>query len=668
MAYKTDISVGAPPLLWSNVQQAFDEINQNFLELAIALGDQLDLAPLQFTNLETSITPTNSNEFSLGSASKTWKSLYVAEWFDIPGNQLNGVWLGDAQIKGTGTTIDLPANSTVNGQLIINPANTSFKTISVPSADNIVADSFTDTLTIVPSSGIIITTNAGTDTLTITNDGVRTIQGSTYIGVSAPKGDNVTLTNLGVTNLQAGAGISLNNTTGTVEITNSGIRGITSGGGGITVFIDPSTRIASIGNATPTTRSFATIKVTGQTDLEADSATDVLRVEGGYGISVSTSENILPGLTEEQLTISFDNRVDIVGSVFADNSSILVDSVSGIIYGNVRATTLRTEDTAIALGASAGLTAQGANGVAIGNLAGETNQGQRGVAIGFQAAGVDQGARSIAIGQSAGYNTQGANGIAIGESAGQGNQGADAISIGRTAGITSQGINAVAIGQNAGGTSQGGNAVSIGSQAGATSQGSIAVAIGQNAGETSQGSSGVAIGYYAGKDSQDAGAVAIGYVAAQVTQGQAGVAIGWGAAQTNQGDYAIAIGYRAGFVNQHASSIVLNGSGALLNTTGTGFYVNPVRSTANGTPLMYDTATNEIYYSSVLEFVGSRISTTDSSGITVDVTTTFNTQVNIEGTLTVNDGITGYISLNELKSVVASSIDFADFQTKIAAL
>lgn len=651
MAYKTDISVGAPPLLWSNVQQAFDEINQNFLELAIALGDQLDLAPLQFTNLETSITPTNSNEFSLGSASKTWKSLYVAEWFNIPGNQLNGVWLGDAQIRGTGTTIDLPANSTVNGQLIINPSNTSFKTISVPSADNIVADSFTDTLTIVPNNGIIITTNAGTDTLTITNDGVRTIQGSTYIGVSAPKGDNVTLTNLGVTNLQAGAGISLNNTIGTVEITNSGIRGITSGGGGITVFIDPSTRIASIGNATPTTRSFATIKVTGQTDLEADSATDVLRVEGGYGINVSTSENIVPGLTEEQLTISFDNRVDIVGSVFADNSSILVDSVSGIIYGDVRATTLRTAEARISLGDGAGSATSG-TAIAIGSSAGSANQSATGLGIGFRAAQTDQGTSGIAIGTDAGRTSQGNIAVAIGTDAGE----------------TSQGTSSVAIGDAAGRTSQGNNAVSIGSQAGMTSQGSIAVAIGQNAGEISQGSSGVAIGYYAGKDSQDTGAVAIGYVAAQVTQGTAGVAVGWGAGQTNQGDYAIAIGYRAGFVNQHASSIVLNGSGALLNTTGTGFYVNPIRSNSTGRPLIYDTATSELSYSSVLEFVGSRISTTDSSGITVDVTTTFNTQVNIEGTLTVNDGITGYISLNELKSVVAASTDFGDFQLRIAAL
>ena len=608
MAYNTNISIGAPPVLWSNMQQAFDEINQNFLELGIVVGSALDFEPLSFTNLESSVSPNNSNEFSLGSASKTWKSLYVAEWFDIPGNQFNGVWLGDAQIKGSGTSVDLPANSTVNGELIINPANTSFKTVAVPTQSDIVADSFTDTLNITSTTGISLTTNAGTDTLTIGNSGVRSIQGSTYIGVSAATGDNITLTNQGVTNLTAGPGISLNGSTGGVQITNSGIRGITSGGGGITVFIDGN-NVASITNTAPVTRSFSIIRVPGQADLEADITSDILQIHPGYGINLTTSE---PIGESERLTIAFDNNVDIVGSVFAansdiivdvvgrkfygdlngsvfsDNSSLLVNAVDGSIHGNVLATTLRTEETKISLGDSAGETAQGA--------------------------------AAIAIGQDAGTDTQGANAVAIGNTAGN------------------------------------------------IDQGAAAIAIGQGAGTDTQGSNAIALGYIAGTDNQGTGAIALGYTAAQITQGDSAVSIGWSAGQTNQGDYAIAIGYRAGFTNQHAASIVLNASGVALNSTGAGFYVNPVRSNANGTPLMYDTATSELFYSSVLEFVGSRISTSDSSGIVVDVTTTFNTQVNVEGTLTVGDGITGYISLNELKSVVAASTDFGDFQTRIAAL
>lgn len=664
MTYKTNISIGAPPILWSNIQQAFEEVNQNFLELGVIVGSALDLEPLNFNNLESNVSPNNSNEFNLGSASKTWKSLYVAEWFDIPGNQFNGVWLGDAQIRGTGTTVDLPANSTVDGELIINPAHTSFKTVAVPTQSNIVADSFTDTLNITSTTGISLTTDAGTDTLTIGNSGVRSISGSTYLGVSDPTGE-ITLTNLGVTDLTAGAGISIDNSIGSVEITNTGIRGITPGGGGITVFIDPTTRIASIGNTAPVTRSFSTIRVPGQDDLEADITSDVLQIHPGYGISLTTSE---PIGESERLTISFDNNVDIVGSVFADNSSILVDGVSGFIYGNVRATTLRTDDTAIALGSDAGKTSQSTYAVAIGREAGETSQGSSAVSIGYLSGNASQGNQAISIGYQAGTTTQGQSGVAIGFEAGKTSQGTYGVSIGHLAGEISQGTQAIAIGAIAGGASQGANSIAMGYQAGMTTQGSIAVAIGQNAGEISQGSSGVAIGYYAGKDNQDTGAVAIGYVAAQVTQGQAGVAIGWGAGQSNQGDYAIAIGYRAGFVNQNAASIVLNASGAAVNTTGAGFYVNPIRSTGTGRPLIYDAATSELFYSSVLEFIGSRISTSDSSGIVVDVTTTFNTQVNVEGTLTVNDGITGYISLNELKSVVAASTDFGDFQLRIAAL
>lgn len=538
MAYKTNISIGAPPILWSNVQQAFDEINQNFLELGVVVGSALDLEPLSFTSLESSVSPNTSNEFNLGSASKTWKSLYVAEWFDIPGNQLNGVWLGDAQIRGTGTTVDLPENSTVDGELIINPAHTSFKTIAVPTQSNIVADSFTDTLNITSTTGISLITDATTDTLTIGNSGVRSIQGSTYIGVSATTGDNITLTNQGVTNLTAGPGISVNQSTGGVQITNSGIRGITAGGGGITVFIDGN-NVASITNTAPVTRSFATIRVPGQTDLEADITSDILQIHPGYGINLTTSE---PIGESERLTIAFDNKVDIVGSVFADDSTILVDAVSGTlrgifigsvftdnstqiidgntatVYGNIEATTLRTADLEIALGDNAGL-----------------NQAFRAVAVGALAGSEDQGTRAVAIGNQAGQYRQSGRGVAIGASSG----------------FFEQGDSAVAIGDNAG--------------------------------------------------------------------------------QSNQGDYAIAVGYYAGHNNQSANSIILNASSSILNGAAAGFYVNPVRSTTSSArPVVYDTTTKELFYTSTLEFINSTISTNDSSGITVDVQTTFNTNINVD--------------------------------------
>lgn len=201
--------------------------------------------------------------------------------------------------------------------------------------------------------------------------------------------------------------------------------------------------------------------------------------------------------------------------------------------------------------------------------------------------------------------------------------------------------------------------IAIGSLAGNTNQGSIAVAIGDSAGETDQGSAGVAIGYYAGKTSQETGAVAIGYTTAQITQRTGAVAIGWSAGQTNQGANAIAIGYRAGFTNQNASSIVLNASGVALEAPGAGLFVNPVRSIANGKPLMYDTANSELAYSSALEFNGTTISTADSSAIKFDGPVTFQTAVTVDDNLTVggNLNVSGtIIGASTPTSVVTSNI------------
>jgi hypothetical protein len=56
----------------------------------------------------------------------------------------------------------------------------------------------------------------------------------------------------------------------------------------------------------------------------------------------------------------------------------------------------------------------------------------------------------------------------------------------------------------------------------------------------------------------------------------------------------------------------------------------------------------------------------------VDVQTTFNTDVTFENDITIAERLTlkgsRVINLAELKSVVAASSSFADFQTRIAAL
>ena len=61
--------------------------------------------------------------------------------------------------------------STVGGTAVTSAAANHFSTIVVAGQSNIVADSTADSLTVAAGSGITLTTDAGTDTLTITNSG-----------------------------------------------------------------------------------------------------------------------------------------------------------------------------------------------------------------------------------------------------------------------------------------------------------------------------------------------------------------------------------------------------------------------------------------------------------------------------------------------------------------
>jgi hypothetical protein len=555
MAFNTNITPGRPPLLWSEMQEAFIKVNENFDILVATVGDGSGLTPIDFSSLDTDVTPTTDNLRSLGDITRKWKSVYTGEHTLI--DPTNGVWLGNAQIKGLGFTVNLPENSTIGGDpltgvgtsLIIDPDKTFFKEIQVDNNFSIVATSFGDTVNLLSGSGINLTVSSSADSIEIDNTGILSVAPSFGISVATVSG-TATVTNTGVRSLESttalpigrstGAGINISGTTGdNLRITNTGVITVT-GGFGITVSIDSGTGEYQVTNAAPAVNSFAVVQVDGDVAnrLVADAVSDTLNINSGYAISMT--KNIFT----DTLTIGVNPAHDIKGSVFGDDSSILVDAVSNFIYGNVRATTLRTEDTKIALG-------------------------------------------------------QGAGGDGL------------------------QGLESVAIGFVAGGFTQGDYAVSIGSGAGNVGQGDRAVAIGASAG-------------------------------------------------ASQGDYAIAIGNGAGYPTSVSGSIAINASGFTLDAPAAGFFVNPIRSTANGRPLMYDTITKELFSSNVLEFFGNRISTSDSSGINIDVLTNFFTDVVVEADLTVAERLTvkgsRVINLTELKSVVAASSSFADFQTRIAAL
>ena len=242
-------------------------------------------------------------------------------------------------------------------------------------------------------------------------------------------------------------------------------------------------------------------------------------------VTHSDSLNLINTLVANSIT------GDVTGSVFGDDSTVLVDGVNNKIVGDIETASLRTSETKIALGSSAGQTTQGIDAVAIGHSSGQSNQRQNSVAIGRDAGKTNQDFRAVAIGYSAGEEDQGGTAVAIGGQAGK--------------------------------TTQGGSAVAVGYLSGWQTQGDTAVAVGRTAGYTSQGEDAIAVGFEAGK--------------------------------TNQGEDAIAIGTLAGYANQAANSIVINATGVTVqNSQASSLVIKPVRSAVGTTMLMYDATTGEV--------------------------------------------------------------------------
>jgi hypothetical protein len=589
-AFNNNISPGAPPLLWSDVNDAFTQINENFDIIVATVGGGSALTPLDFTSLDTSVKPATDNLYELGDITHKWRAVFTGEHTVV--DPLNGLWAGNAQIKGVGYTMNLPTGSTVGGDpvtgvgadLIIDPAKTFFKEIQVDNDLSVVATTFGDTVNFLSGSGIGLAVSSGADSITFSNTGILSVAAGSGIS-SATVSGVATVTNAGVRSLQsttalpsgrtAGAGVNINGATGdNLKVTNTGVISISSGVG-ITVSLDAGSGDVTITNSAPAVNAFTQIEVNGDSSnrLAADAASDILNITSDATITLTKN------VGTDTLTIAVNPVFDLKGSVFGDDSTKIVDAVENKVYGGIFATTLRTEETKIALGENAG------------NIA------------------------------------QGAQAVAIGSDAGNGSQGSTAVAVGSNAGRVLQGIAASALGFGAGETSQGDGAIAIGAAAGATSQGINAVAVGSGAGNTSQGTNAVAIGPVAGATSQPANTIIL-----------------------------------------NATGVPVNGVAAQTNS----FYVDPIRTTANGTPLMYNSTTKEITYSTVLEFIGSKISTSDSSGIVVDVQTTFNTDVTVENDLDVTQRLrvqgSRVINITELQAIVAASTDFTAFKTAIAGL
>ena len=136
---------------------------------------------------------------------------------------------------------------------------------------------------------------------------------------------------------------------------------------------------------------------------------------------------------------------DMTGSVYADDSGILVDGVNAKIIGDIETASLRTSESKIALGEDAGQTSQGTSSIAIGSGAGQTTQGYSSVAIGNTAGQTTQGNNAVAVGRRSQFTGGGDGAVGIGYNAGYSGQGANAVAIGYDAGRTNQAANSIII-------------------------------------------------------------------------------------------------------------------------------------------------------------------------------------------------------------------------------
>jgi hypothetical protein len=302
------INPGAAPLLWSTVDDAFKKINDNFTELALSvgLGNVVDL-----TALASTIAPIDDNTHDLGKLDSRWRDLYLDQF----------IYLGGARVGSAGNVVNLPAGSTIgdSGQLL---DESYFKTIRVPGQDDVVADNGIDLLTLSAGVGVGITTAESTDTITFTNTGVTSISTGTGISINSSTGA-VAVTNTGVTNLTGTAGqIGISASTGSVVLTNLGVIQLTTDPGS-GIGLSATSGSINISNLAPNIAQnvFRFISIPGQDIIEADTIADTLTLTPGYGITLTAT-----ALTDT-VTIELNQNIDINGSVFADDSSAMVDAV-----------------------------------------------------------------------------------------------------------------------------------------------------------------------------------------------------------------------------------------------------------------------------------------------------------------------------------------------------
>jgi len=366
------ITSRSAPIVWSTVDEAFEKINANFTELYASIGDA---GSIGFDALVSDLIPNQNDTYNLGDPSKRWSNLYLS----------GSLSLGGAAITNEGLTIDLPSGSTVAGQLIIDQNKSFFKEVAIVGGSSIVADQFSDILNLEPGNGIRLFTDSASDTIIIANDGVNGIQAGIGIGVNSDSTAGVyIISNEGVRSVTAGDGMEIvdSSATGDITIHNNGVLrleagpSITLSNGGLP---DGDGKII-ITNSAPAGNAYRIIAVSGEATLTAPSLAGTLTLIEGAGMNITTAlasgaltnrvtfENtgVLSltagaGLTVSAatgaVTVSFNNRIDIIGSVFGDDSTVIINGIDNTVSGtSVTGGVVRLTGSTISTTDSSGIT------------------------------------------------------------------------------------------------------------------------------------------------------------------------------------------------------------------------------------------------------------------------------------------------------------------------
>jgi len=176
------------------------------------------------------------------------------------------------------------------------------------------------------TAGVGIQVSSNTGSVTVTNIGVVSLAGSTYLGISAASGSNITLTNLGVQTLTAGTDTAVSSTTGTITVWNtSTLQSITARGASTINAININNQAAS--NST----NSGALQVLGGVGVGGSIYAGNLFANGAQVWTTATLTNLgqLSNTTTQYLTSSTLGQYGV--SSIQPGTGITVSTSSGIV-------------------------------------------------------------------------------------------------------------------------------------------------------------------------------------------------------------------------------------------------------------------------------------------------------------------------------------------------